>query len=44
MPIKPGKAASALTRIAWILLCSGPYTLCDVQVESQGVSVRITLW
>ncbi|MGD0110402.1 MAG: hypothetical protein ABSD48_00885 [Armatimonadota bacterium] len=44
MPIRPQKVATALTRIAWILLCSGPYTLCDVRVESQGVSVRITLW
>jgi hypothetical protein len=44
MPVSPEKLATAITRIAWILLCSGPYTLCDVQVESHGVSVRIKVW
>ena len=31
----------ALTRAAWVLLCSGSYVLCDVRVPGKRLRVRI---
>ena len=44
IPVNPARIGPALTRIAWITLCSGPYTFCDVDVPDEGVHVKITLW
>ena len=44
IPMDPARIGALVTRAAWVLLCSGPYTLCDVHVQSEGVHVRITLW
>ncbi len=44
LPVEVKRIGRALTRLAWITLCSGPYVLCDVAVPKEGVRVRIALW
>ena len=45
MPIDPAQMGPMLTRLAWVVLCSGSYTLVDVVVEEErgevGVQIRL---
>ena len=45
MPIDPARLGPLLTQLAWVMLCSGSYTLVDVVVEEggEGLGVRIRL-
>jgi len=44
-PVDPVRLGPLLTRLAWVVLCSGSYTLVDVVVEEGGeeLGVRIRL-
>ena len=44
-PVDPAALGPLLTRLAWVVLCSGSYTLVDVVVEEEGeaLGVRIRL-
>ena len=41
VPVSPIRLGWQLIRLAHILLWSGSFTLCDVQVPNEGVRVRI---
>ena len=45
MPIDPARLGPLLTQLAWVMLCSGSYTLVDVIVEEgrDEIGVRIRL-
>ena len=44
-PVDPATLGPLLTKLTWVVLCSGSYTLVDVVVEEGGeeVGVRIRL-
>jgi hypothetical protein len=44
LPIDVKHMGRALTRLAWIALCSGPYVMCDVSVPKEGVRVKVAFW
>ena len=44
IPVDLKTIGRAITRLARVLLCSGPYVLCDVYVKSDGVRVKVALW
>jgi len=43
IPIDPRTLGPLVTKAAWVLLCSGSYTLVDVKVVEEGVGVRVRL-
>lgn len=41
MPVDPRLAGRYLRKMAWVLLCSGSYVLCDVNVNTPDERVRV---
>ncbi len=46
MPVDPLVAGRYLRKMAWALLCSGSYVLCDVDISAsdEKVRVRVRTW
>ncbi len=41
LPIDPYLAGRYVRKMAWALLCSGSYVLCDVDIKSADEKVRV---
>jgi hypothetical protein len=46
MPVDPRLMGPYLRKMAWVLLCSGSYVLCDVNISAseEKVRVRVRTW
>lgn len=43
LPMSKQAMARALRRLAWVVLCSGSYTLVDMRVPEERVQVKVRL-
>jgi hypothetical protein len=41
LPVEPHRIGRFLTGVAWSLLCSGSYVLCDVAIPEERLAVKI---